>query len=94
MENLRETLARAIQVIKIDLPAHEQEVIYDQFFRYINWLEPLLKVHCSTGEPVLTGHHMLNAMREDRAEKKDLTEVQQAAENFEDGYYIVPTIID
>jgi aspartyl/glutamyl-tRNA(Asn/Gln) amidotransferase C subunit len=90
----KEELHKAAEVIKIELSSAEMEQLEEEFSSYLKWLEPLLALDCNHCEPLRFGCAVLNVMREDQAEQKQLQEVQSCAANFEDGFYLVPPIIE
>jgi aspartyl/glutamyl-tRNA(Asn/Gln) amidotransferase C subunit len=89
-----EGLIRAAEVIKIEMNKEELDQLQGQFTQYLQWLKTLVSVDCSEIEPVLFSHGAINVLREDKAEKADLKNVRTAAANFEEGYYVVPPIIE
>jgi len=89
-----EELIRAAEVAKIELDEEELKELYARFTAYLQWLEPLLDADCTACEPLYFGHGVLNVLREDRAEQNELKDLSEYAVNFEDGYYVVPPIIE
>ncbi len=89
-----EELIRAAKVAKIEVEEAELERLYTRFTAYLQWLEPLLELDCAVGEPLLFGHGAINVLREDRAEQNELRDLGDCAANFEDGFYVVPPIIE
>ena len=89
-----EELIRAAEVAKIELDEDELKGLYARFTAYLQWLEPLLEADCTACEPLNFGHGALNVLREDRAEQNELKDLSEYAVNFEDGYYVVPPIIE
>ena len=89
-----EELIRAAEIVKIELTEDELERLHARLTAYKKWLEPLLEVDCSAYEPLLFGHGALNVLREDRAEQNELQGLGDCAANYEDGFYVVPPIIE
>ncbi|MBM4235958.1 MAG: hypothetical protein FJ152_05750 [Firmicutes bacterium] len=89
-----EELIKAAEIAKIELNEDELARLLAQLIAYKKWLEPLLEVNCSAYEPLLFGHGALNAMREDKAEQNTLQGLGYYAANYEDGFYLVPPIIE
>ena len=89
-----EELLKAAAVIKIELNSAEMEQLKKDFSLYMKWLEPLLSLDCNNFDPLLFNDQELNVMRQDQAEQSKLQEVQSCAANFEEGYYLVPPIIE
>lgn len=89
-----EELLKAAAVIKIELNSTEIKQLKKDFSLYMKWLEPLLGLDCNNFDPLLFNDQELNVMRKDQAEQSKLQEVQSCAANFEEGYYLVPPIIE
>ena len=87
-------LMRAAEVAKIALEEDDLKRLQARFTAYLQWLEPLLEADCAACEPLLFGHGALIVMREDKAEQCELKDLSYSAANFEDGYYVVPPIIE
>jgi len=90
----KEELIKAAEVAKIELEEEELIELHARFTALLKWLEPLLEADCSAGRPLLFNHGALNVLRDDRAEQGDLKDLGSSAPNFEDGYYVVPPIIE
>lgn len=93
-ENSKEIIARLAKVAKIEISEAEARELEDGFSAYREWLKPMLAVDCSGVTPILSAHEAVNILREDLAERVDLTGTQKAAVNFEDGFYLVPPIME
>jgi aspartyl/glutamyl-tRNA(Asn/Gln) amidotransferase C subunit len=89
-----EELIRAAAVAKIEVEEAEIEKLNARLIAYLQWLEPLLEADCAACEPQLFGHGAINLLREDQAEQNEIRDLGDCAANFEEGYYIVPPIIE
>ncbi len=94
MTNTRETLEKAIQVIKIEIDPEERNILHDDLIQFLEWLKPLKALDTSGVTPVRFSHVAVNAFRDDQALSCDLKEVRKAAPNFDEGFYTVPPIIE
>ncbi len=94
MDELKEALVQAIRVIKIEIDPAEQEQLLGELNRYIDWLEPLQQADTNDVDPLLLGHVSVNVLREDQSIASELTDLRDAAPNFDDGFYQVPPIIE
>ncbi len=91
---IMEELSRAAEVAKIKLDEAELKMLYTRFTTCLQWLEPLLKADFSAFEPQLFGHGAINVLREDRAVQRELQGLEDCAASYEDGFYVVPPIIE
>jgi aspartyl/glutamyl-tRNA(Asn/Gln) amidotransferase C subunit len=89
-----EELIRAAAVAKVEVEEVEFERLHERFTSYLQWLEPLLQLDCAACEPQLLGHGAINVLREDRAEQNEILDLGDYAANFEEGFYVVPPIIE
>ncbi len=94
MSEVKQGFEKAVKTTKVGLSEHEQDSLYQQLGIFLRWLEPLLEVDAAEIEPVLLGHNAVNVLREDTACKGVMAELQEAAPEFAEGYYLVPSIIE
>ncbi len=94
MKDLRIELDRAIAAIKIEIDGDEKERLLVELNAFLQWLELMEKVDTDGVDPVLFGHNVVNELREDLAVPAETAKLQEAASNFEGGYYLVPPIIE
>lgn len=87
-------IENAIRVIKIEIDPEGQKRIHSELSRFLDWLKPLEAVDTAGIEPIRFGHNVVNSLRDDQAASGDLKEVRKAAPNFDDGFYMVPPIIE
>lgn len=94
MSDIEKGFDKAVKTAKVGLPEGEHERLYQQLGVFLGWLEPLLEVDAAGVEPILLGHNSVNAVREDVALKGVMAELQEAAPDFDEGFYQVPPIIE
>lgn len=94
MSEVKKGFEKAVKMCKLDLPEDEQENLYQQLGGFMRWLEPLLEVDTTEVEPMLFGHNAVNVLREDFVHKSAAAELQEAAPEFAEGFYLVPPIIE
>ncbi len=94
MNTVKQSFEKAVKTTKVELSEHEQESLYQQLDIFMRWLEPLLEIDTSEIEPMLLGHNVANVTREDTAYKGVMAELQEAAPEFAEGYYLVPPVIE
>ncbi len=94
MSEVKKGFEKAVKTAKLDLPGDEYDRLYQQLGIFVNWLEPLLEVDTTGIEPILLGHNSVNVLREDFAHKGVMAELQEAAPEFDQGFYRVPPIIE
>ena len=94
MSDVKVGFEKAVKTAKLGLPEDEQDRLYQQLGALLNWLEPLLAVDTTGVEPILLGHNSVNVLREDFAHKGVMAELQEAAPEFDEGFYLVPPIIE
>jgi len=94
VDELKEALEQAIRVIKIEIDPAEQEQLLGELSLYLDWLEPLRQADTGDVDPLIFGHVSVNVLREDQAVTSELTDLRDAAPNFDDGFYQVPPIIE
>lgn len=87
-------LIRAAEVAKIELDEDKLRELHARLTAYLQWLGPLLEADCAGCDSLKFGHGALNVLREDRAEQNELKDLGGYAVNFDDGYYVVPPIIE
>ncbi|MFU8794940.1 MAG: Asp-tRNA(Asn)/Glu-tRNA(Gln) amidotransferase subunit GatC [Dethiobacteria bacterium] len=87
-------IENAIRVIKIEIDPVGQKRLHGELNRFLDWLESLEAVDTAGVEPIRFGHNVVNSLRDDQAAAGDLKEVRKAAPNFDDGFYMVPPIIE
>lgn len=94
MKDLRDMLEDAVKAVKIDLTTNEKEKLMEELGAFERWLEPLLSVDTAGIEPLRFGHREVNIMREDKPGGGDPERLRRSADNFFDGFYRVPSIIE
>ncbi len=94
MAQFRQDLEKAIKAIKLEIDAKEQEELNRELNTLMLWLEPMLEVGTAETGEVLYSHGAVNVLREDFAWQGSLAELQEAAPDFADGFYLVPPIIE
>ncbi len=94
MRDIKAVVENAVRAIKIEISPDEKVKLGAELIALEQWLEPLLAVDTGDTEPLLYSHQGLNVFREDEPATGDLEKLQQAASNFDDGFYLVPAIID
>ena len=94
MEEIKQGLAKAIRVMKIEVDAGEQGKLVGELDQFMQWLKPMLELQVEEAEQVLVAHDKINVMRKDKAVQGELAELQEAAPDFAGGFYQVPPIIE
>ena len=94
MEEVRDALDRAVNVIKIEVTGEERKQLAAEMKSFFRWIEPLLAIDTAGIRQVLNCHGALNVMREDKAQQGKINELQKTAPNFEESLYQVPAIIE
>jgi len=94
MSDIEKGFEKAVKTAKVDLPGDEHVRLYQQLGIFANWLGPLLAVDTTGIEPIILGHNSVNVLREDFAHKGVMAELQEAAPEFDEGFYLVPPIIE
>jgi aspartyl/glutamyl-tRNA(Asn/Gln) amidotransferase C subunit len=94
MDPKDEAFEKAINTIKIELSDQEKVALHDQLGRFQKWLELMEMAETEGSDLHYFGCSVENNMREDRPLESDLEEIRKEAVEFEDGFYLVPRIID
>ena len=94
MSDIEKRFDKAVKTAKLGLSEDEHERLCQQLGVFLNWLDPLLEVDAAGIEQILVGHNSVNVLREDCAHKGVMAELQEAAPDFDEGFYQVPPIIE
>lgn len=94
MNDYRAALDNAMRAVKIEFSPAEKERLLEEMAAFQQWLEPLLAVDTAGNEPLLFSHRGVNVIKEGRPEAGDPERLQNAAANFDEGFYRVPSIIE
>ena len=94
MEEIKQGLAKAVRVMKIEVDTGEQVKLVGELDQFLQWLKPLLELQTEGMDQVLVAHDKINVMRKDKAVQGELAELQEAAPDFAGGFYQVPPIIE
>jgi len=94
VSDIEKRFDKAVKTAKLGLSEDEHDRLYQQLGVFLNWLNPLLEVDTAGIEPILLGHNSVNVLREDCARKGVMAELQEAAPEFDQGFYRVPPIIE
>lgn len=94
MSSTEESFEKTIEAAKIALKAEEKKVLQHQLDKFLAWLEVLTETGSEgfAAAPHYTGAE--HTLREDLPEESSLAPMQKEASHFEEGFYIVPRIID
>ncbi len=94
MDNHEETLEKAINTIKIEVGDQEKKILHHQLGQFLEWLALLEEAETENieAQQLFTGVEKIK--REDQPQESNLVEIRKEAAAFENGFYLVPRIID
>ncbi len=91
----REDVQNLLQTVKIEGSEKEVEKIIEDIYSLESWLEPLFSIDTTEVLPTVYKYEGNNVQREDKAQqRKNQHKLWEMAENFEEGFYRVPPIIE
>lgn len=88
-------VAQVAQLARLDIPDSALEAVADRFSRILDMVDELKTVDTEGVEPMSNPHDMTQRLRADTVTETDQRDALQAvAPAVEDGYFLVPKVID
>ncbi len=95
MKISREEVQTLLQTVKIEESENEIEKMIEDIYNLESWLEPLFSIDTTGVSPTLYNYQGNNVQREDKVQQRENQDkLWEMAENFEEGFYRVPPIIE